>query len=172
MRHQDMQATKLVDYALRMATGAVVRRLGYLLELYAIAPESQLARLRDALTETYASARSHAARGGDALAPLAASTQHHAAGTRISPGELNDPTAQPLTSRQQALPRKADAAFPRACLNATIALPGSSRRSRNRPSGDARFKGGTALKRCYFRRLSFFRGSRLYSDRARERLTN
>jgi len=54
MRHQDMQATKLVDYALRMATGAVVRRLGYLLELYAIAPESELARLRDELTETYA----------------------------------------------------------------------------------------------------------------------
>jgi predicted transcriptional regulator of viral defense system len=54
MRHEDMQATTLVDYALRMATGAVVRRLGYLLELYAIAPESELARLRDALTETYA----------------------------------------------------------------------------------------------------------------------
>ena len=54
MRHQDMQAKKLVDYALRMATGAVVRRLGYVLELYAIAPESELARLRDALTETYA----------------------------------------------------------------------------------------------------------------------
>jgi predicted transcriptional regulator of viral defense system len=54
MRHQDMQQKKLVDYALRMATGAVIRRLGYLLELYAIAPEEELARLRDALTETYA----------------------------------------------------------------------------------------------------------------------
>jgi predicted transcriptional regulator of viral defense system len=54
MRHQDMQAKKLVDYALRITTGAVVRRLGYLLELYAIAPESELARLRDALTDTYA----------------------------------------------------------------------------------------------------------------------
>jgi predicted transcriptional regulator of viral defense system len=54
MRHEDMQAKNLVDYALRMVTGAVVRRLGYLLELYAIAPESELARLRDALTETYA----------------------------------------------------------------------------------------------------------------------
>jgi predicted transcriptional regulator of viral defense system len=54
MRHQDMQVKKLVDYALRMATGAVIRRLGYLLELYAIAPEGELARLRDALTETYA----------------------------------------------------------------------------------------------------------------------
>jgi predicted transcriptional regulator of viral defense system len=54
MRHKDIQSTKLVDYALRVATGAVIRRLGYLLELYAIAAESELARLRDALTETYA----------------------------------------------------------------------------------------------------------------------
>jgi predicted transcriptional regulator of viral defense system len=53
MRHQDMEARKLVDYALRISTGAVVRRLGYLLELYAIAAESDLARLRHALTETY-----------------------------------------------------------------------------------------------------------------------
>ena len=54
MRHQDIKATKLVDYALRMGTGAVIRRLGYLLELYAIAPESELSRMRDRLTETYA----------------------------------------------------------------------------------------------------------------------
>jgi predicted transcriptional regulator of viral defense system len=54
IRHQDMQAAKLVDYALRIGTGAVLRRLGYLLELYAIAPESELARLRHALSETYA----------------------------------------------------------------------------------------------------------------------
>jgi predicted transcriptional regulator of viral defense system len=54
MRHRDMNAVKLVDYALRTATGAVVRRLGYLLEHYAIAPDSELARLRDALSETYA----------------------------------------------------------------------------------------------------------------------
>jgi predicted transcriptional regulator of viral defense system len=53
MRHQDMRATKLVDYALRLGIGAVIRRLGYLLELYAIAPESELARLRNALTATY-----------------------------------------------------------------------------------------------------------------------
>ena len=53
MRHQDMQTKKLVDYALRISTGAVVRRLGYLLELYAIAAESELAPLRHALSETY-----------------------------------------------------------------------------------------------------------------------
>ena len=54
MRHQDMKTTKLVEYALRMGTGAVIRRLGYLLELYAIAPKSELSRLRDTLSETYA----------------------------------------------------------------------------------------------------------------------
>ena len=54
MRHQDMQSAKLVDYALRLGTGAVLRRLGYLLELYAIAPENDLARLRNVLSETYA----------------------------------------------------------------------------------------------------------------------
>ena len=54
MRHRDMQVAKLVDYALRMATGAVLRRLGYLLELYGVAPEGELARLRDGLSETYA----------------------------------------------------------------------------------------------------------------------
>jgi predicted transcriptional regulator of viral defense system len=53
MRRQDMQAKKLVDYALRISTGAVVRRLGYLLELYAIAAETELSRLRHALSETY-----------------------------------------------------------------------------------------------------------------------
>jgi predicted transcriptional regulator of viral defense system len=53
MRHQDMQTAKLVDYALRLRVGAVTRRLGYLLDLYAIAPEAQLKRLRDALTKTY-----------------------------------------------------------------------------------------------------------------------
>jgi predicted transcriptional regulator of viral defense system len=53
MRHQDIETTKLVDYALRLRVGAVTRRLGYLLDLYAIAPEAQLRRLRDALTDTY-----------------------------------------------------------------------------------------------------------------------
>ena len=53
MRHEDMVPAKLVEYALRLGSGAVIRRLGYLLELYAIAPESELARLRSALTATY-----------------------------------------------------------------------------------------------------------------------
>ena len=53
MRHADMQTAKLVDYALRLRIGAVTRRLGYLLELYAIAPEHELTRLRQSLTSTY-----------------------------------------------------------------------------------------------------------------------
>ncbi len=53
MRHADMQPAKLVDYALLLGIGAVTRRLGYLLELYAIAPEHELARLRHSLTSTY-----------------------------------------------------------------------------------------------------------------------
>jgi predicted transcriptional regulator of viral defense system len=48
-----MQAPKLVDYALRLGIGAVIRRLGYLLELYRIAPEEELMRLRKSLTEAY-----------------------------------------------------------------------------------------------------------------------
>ena len=53
MRHEDMKISTLVDYALKLGIGAVSRRLGYLLELYALAPESELARLRKALTATY-----------------------------------------------------------------------------------------------------------------------
>lgn len=53
MRHQDMQPSKLVDYALRLGIGAVIGRLGYLLELYAIAPEGELTRLRNSLTASY-----------------------------------------------------------------------------------------------------------------------
>ena len=53
MRHTDMQPARLVDYALRLNIGAVIRRLGYLLELYELAPETELARLRQSLTSTY-----------------------------------------------------------------------------------------------------------------------
>ena len=53
MRHQDMQVARLVEYALRLGTGAVMRRLGYLLELYEIASQSDLAPLQEALSETY-----------------------------------------------------------------------------------------------------------------------
>ena len=53
MRRTDMQPAKLIDYALRLEIGAVIRRLGYLLELYRIASDNELARLRKALTASY-----------------------------------------------------------------------------------------------------------------------
>ena len=53
MRRDDFNISKLVDYALRLGIGAIIRRLGYLLELYRLAPEIELARLREKLTDTY-----------------------------------------------------------------------------------------------------------------------
>jgi predicted transcriptional regulator of viral defense system len=53
MRHTDLQATKLVGYALRLGIGAVVRRLGFLLELYRLASDRDLATLQESLTNTY-----------------------------------------------------------------------------------------------------------------------
>jgi predicted transcriptional regulator of viral defense system len=54
MRRQDVTPARLIDYALRLRNGAVVRRLGYLLDLYQIAAPDQLDRLRRSLTATYA----------------------------------------------------------------------------------------------------------------------
>lgn len=54
MRRQDMKPGRLIDYALRLGVGAVVRRLGYLLDLYQIAAPEDLDRLRRSLTATYA----------------------------------------------------------------------------------------------------------------------
>jgi predicted transcriptional regulator of viral defense system len=53
MRREDMASARLIDYSLRLGVGAVTRRLGYLLELYGIAPEAELAKLRGTLTSTY-----------------------------------------------------------------------------------------------------------------------
>jgi predicted transcriptional regulator of viral defense system len=54
MRRTDVDPGRLVDYALRRRSGAVIRRLGYLLELYQIAAPSELDRLRRSVTATYA----------------------------------------------------------------------------------------------------------------------
>lgn len=54
MRRQEMKTRQLIDYAVRLGVGAVIRRLGYLLELYELAAESELARLGASLTPTYA----------------------------------------------------------------------------------------------------------------------
>lgn len=54
MRRNEVRAQRLVEYALRLGNGAVVRRLGYLLDLYGLAAREQLQRLRDSLSATYA----------------------------------------------------------------------------------------------------------------------
>ncbi|MBI4905740.1 MAG: transcriptional regulator [Acidobacteria bacterium] len=54
MRRDDVKAGQLIDYALRLGVGAVVRRLGYLLDFYQIAPPEELDRLRRSLSATYA----------------------------------------------------------------------------------------------------------------------
>ncbi len=43
-----------VDYALRLGVGAVVRRLGFLLETFEVDASVDIERLRTALTATYA----------------------------------------------------------------------------------------------------------------------
>ena len=53
MRRADVSAKTLVDYSLRLGTGAVVRRLGYLMEAYGIGAAGDLERLRGSLTATY-----------------------------------------------------------------------------------------------------------------------
>jgi predicted transcriptional regulator of viral defense system len=53
MRRQDMNVDRLVEYARRIGVGAVMRRLGFLLETYEMAGAPDLARLRRSLTATY-----------------------------------------------------------------------------------------------------------------------
>lgn len=53
IRRSDMDVRKLVDYALRLEVGAVIRRVGYLLEVYGIDARDQIERLRSRLTATY-----------------------------------------------------------------------------------------------------------------------
>jgi predicted transcriptional regulator of viral defense system len=53
MRLSDVHASTLVDYALRLGVGAVIRRVGYLMEVYGIGGPGEIARLREKLTATY-----------------------------------------------------------------------------------------------------------------------
>jgi predicted transcriptional regulator of viral defense system len=53
MKRDVLKAERLVDYARRLGVGAVVRRLGYLLEHYGLADTSVLEPLRCMLTATY-----------------------------------------------------------------------------------------------------------------------
>ena len=54
MRRADIDPGRLVDYALRLDVGAVIRRLGFLLETFAVDAPRELERLRQRLTATYA----------------------------------------------------------------------------------------------------------------------
>jgi len=53
MRRRDVDVGRLVGYALRLDVGAVVRRLGFLLEVSGIDAPADLGRLRARLTATY-----------------------------------------------------------------------------------------------------------------------
>ena len=53
MKRDTLQVPRLVDYAMRLDVGAVIRRLGYLLEFYGLAETAALDPLRAKLTSTY-----------------------------------------------------------------------------------------------------------------------
>jgi len=55
MRRNEVKPERLFEYARHLANGAVVRRLGYLLDLYRLATPEQLQRIRHSLSATYAS---------------------------------------------------------------------------------------------------------------------
>ena len=52
MKHEQINVEKLIIYARKFQSGAVIRRLGYLLELYGLANTTQLKQLTDLLTMT------------------------------------------------------------------------------------------------------------------------
>ncbi len=54
MRHANMDVHRLVDYALRLGIGSVIRRLGYLMETYGVDAPNEIERLRKHITSTYA----------------------------------------------------------------------------------------------------------------------
>jgi predicted transcriptional regulator of viral defense system len=54
MRKNDVKPERLIEYALRLGNGAVVRRVGYLLGLYGLAAPEELQRIRHSLSATYA----------------------------------------------------------------------------------------------------------------------
>lgn len=51
-RKFELDSVRLVDYALRIDIGAVIRRLGYLMELYEIGTSKHRNRLQERMTET------------------------------------------------------------------------------------------------------------------------
>ncbi len=53
MRRENIRPKRLVDYALQLGVGAVIRRLGFLLETFEIQAPDETARLRSNVTATY-----------------------------------------------------------------------------------------------------------------------
>jgi len=53
MRHQDLNINRLISYAIKSGVGAVIRRLGFLLEFYKIGTSEDWEILSLHLTETY-----------------------------------------------------------------------------------------------------------------------
>ncbi len=53
IKRESISVDKLIQYAKRLNIGAVIRRLGYLLELYDLAEKSVLDPLRESLSATY-----------------------------------------------------------------------------------------------------------------------
>jgi predicted transcriptional regulator of viral defense system len=53
MKRDSLDVPRMIDYALRLDVGAVIRRLGYLLELFEMTDRQRLEALRIRLTPTY-----------------------------------------------------------------------------------------------------------------------
>jgi predicted transcriptional regulator of viral defense system len=53
IRHQEIKVNRLIGYAIKIGVGAVIRRLGFLLELYKIGTSEDWEILSSHLTETY-----------------------------------------------------------------------------------------------------------------------
>lgn len=53
MRRQDIHVSRLIEYAVRINIGAVIRRLGFTLDLYGIGSQEDRKMLLDHLTDTY-----------------------------------------------------------------------------------------------------------------------
>ena len=53
MKRDELKVERLMEYAKRLGVGAVVRRLGYLLEYYGMGDASMLESFRSTLTATY-----------------------------------------------------------------------------------------------------------------------
>lgn len=54
IKKDEMDSARLVDYALRLNVGAVIRRLGFLLETFGLGSDAHMSGLRQGLTEFYA----------------------------------------------------------------------------------------------------------------------